>query len=29
VKVSHDTIKKTHSQVSDYAKTDIAMSHLT
>jgi len=29
VKVSHNTVKKTHSQVSDYVKADIAMSHLT
>jgi hypothetical protein len=29
VKVLHSTGKKTHNEVSDYVKTDIAMSHLT
>jgi hypothetical protein len=29
VKVLHSTDKKTHKEVSDYDKTDIAMSHLT
>jgi hypothetical protein len=29
MKVSHTLVKIPHSQVSDYVKTDIAMSHLT
>ena len=29
MKVSHNTVRMSHSQVSNYVKTDIAMSHLT